>query len=225
MKKISRVFVPIFLSVLFSSQAFAGWEQAGDNQWKYEKDGTFLTNQWLEDRGNWYYLDENGLMIANATKNIEGAEYSFDSTGKCLNHGQTGRVYMNNKMGYSICIPEDTSTNAFDGELETFDISAQNMLLSFYNEEVPENLDPETYASVLELGFFEGIKENKIFIEKKPVQIGDFDFTRTRYDYGDGIVLDFYIGIQGHKILVIAVFYIPETEAKTQEVLNSLCKI
>lgn len=225
MKKFSRIFVSIFLSVLFSSQVFAGWQQAGDNQWKYEKDGAFLANQWFEDQGNWYYLDENGLMIANATRNIEGTEYSFDSTGKCLNYGGPGRVYMNNEMGYSICIPADTSTNAFDGQLENFDISAQNMLLSFYNEEVPGMLDPETYASVFELGFFEGTKESKIFIEKEPVQIGDFHFNRTRYDYGDGIILDFYIGIQGHKMLAIAALYIPETERKTQEVLNSLYKI
>lgn len=225
MKFFRRAIVTLFLVFLFSIQTFAGWEQAGDNQWKYEQEGIFLSNQWIEDQGNWYYLDENGLMLSNVVKIIDGVAYSFDSTGKCLNPGQSGRIFMNDRFGYSICIPNDVSTNAFDGDPETFDISTQNMLMSFYSDEVPENLDPETYANVFEMGFVEGIEGNKTFIEKKPIQIGDFHFTRTRYIYSGNINLDFYVSVQGHKMLAIAVVYIPKTEGKTQDVLNSLIKV
>ena len=44
-------------------QSASGWE-AVDNSWRYKKeDGAYVTNAWIQDNGNWYYFDENSLMV------------------------------------------------------------------------------------------------------------------------------------------------------------------
>ncbi|MGN0372567.1 MAG: choline-binding protein [Enterocloster sp.] len=46
----------------------SNWEYVDDN-WRYKQDdGTYLTNGWAQDsEGKWYYLDDEGLMMAGQT--------------------------------------------------------------------------------------------------------------------------------------------------------------
>ena len=45
-----------------------GWEAYGDT-WRYrQKDGSYITNAWVQDTdGKWYYFDESSLMVRNQT--------------------------------------------------------------------------------------------------------------------------------------------------------------
>jgi len=51
-------------------------------RWKYA-DGTYASNQWLKDEGEWYYLKSNGYMAANA--------WAKDSHGWCW-MGSNGKI-------------------------------------------------------------------------------------------------------------------------------------
>jgi glucan-binding YG repeat protein len=64
-------------SVATATVATAGWGQATDGTWIYNKaDGTKATG-WINDKGTWYYLNESGAMLANTT--VDG--YVLDATG------------------------------------------------------------------------------------------------------------------------------------------------
>ena len=78
--------------VYYDSQGYLirdEWKKGADNQWRYlNGDGGMAVNEWVDDT---YYVDENGLMIANKWLRIasdeEGAVngylwYYFDSSGK-----------------------------------------------------------------------------------------------------------------------------------------------
>lgn len=78
--------------VYYDSQGYLirdEWKKGADNQWRYlNGDGVMAVNEWVDDT---YYVDENGLMIANKWLRIasdeEGAVngyfwYYFDSSGK-----------------------------------------------------------------------------------------------------------------------------------------------
>jgi hypothetical protein len=60
-----------------AATATAGWVQATDGTWNYNKvDGTKATG-WINDKGTWYYLNESGAMLADTT--VDG--YVLDATG------------------------------------------------------------------------------------------------------------------------------------------------
>lgn len=226
MKKVKILLITTCISFLFSIQSFAGWVQQVNGQWKYDQNGMLATSQWIEDQGNWYYLDENGVMLSNTTQNIDGVDYTFDASGKWLDPNSsttiTYNTYSNTEIGYSLQIPSDVATTAFDGNTETFDISTQNILISFNNQIIPAHLDPAVYAAIFEAGFVNGIKGKLSFIDKTNTQLGEFEVTKTRYLYNDNINLDFYNCTRGYKTFVVCAFYIPETQAKVQEILNTL---
>ena len=68
MRKTKLFIATLAMSMLLSSTSLAGTWQAQDNgQWKYQNDdGSFATG-WIEDGGKNYYLDANGIMLANTT--------------------------------------------------------------------------------------------------------------------------------------------------------------
>ena len=40
--------------------------EESNNTWKYkQKDGTYVTDAWKQDNGNWYYFGENSIMVTN----------------------------------------------------------------------------------------------------------------------------------------------------------------
>ena len=68
MRKTKLFIATLAMSMLLSRTSLAGTWQAQDNgQWKYQNDdGSFATG-WIEDGGKSYYLDANGIMLANTT--------------------------------------------------------------------------------------------------------------------------------------------------------------
>ena len=40
-----------------------------------------MQHGWLSYNGNWYYLDENGVMVSNRSITIGGTVYYFDASG------------------------------------------------------------------------------------------------------------------------------------------------
>ena len=226
MKKVKILLVTTCISLLFSIQSFAGWVQQANGQWKYDQNGILATSQWIEDQGNWYYLDANGVMLSNTTQSIDGIVYTFDASGKWVDpstsNAITYRTFTNSEIGYSLQIPSDVDTTAFDGNTENFNISSQNILISFENQIIPAHLDPIVYAAIFEAGFINGIEGKLSFIDKTNTQLGEFAVTKTRYLYEDIINLDFYNCIRGYKTFVVCAMYIPETQAKVQEILNTL---
>ena len=62
-----------------------GWEK-GYAGWKYYKDGVYVCNDWVQDAGKWYYINNKGFNLADCVNiTINGIDYSFDSDGVCLN--------------------------------------------------------------------------------------------------------------------------------------------
>lgn len=47
---------------------FEGWNNEYDGNWRYfqKKDGYMVKSNWVQDKGKWYYLDKNGVMLTDA---------------------------------------------------------------------------------------------------------------------------------------------------------------
>ena len=56
-----------------------GWKNI-KGRWYYMKDYRKQTG-WIESEGKQYYLDPNGVMIHDTTMEVDGAVYTFDSSG------------------------------------------------------------------------------------------------------------------------------------------------
>ncbi len=66
MRKTKLLLTTLAMSTVLSNTAIAGtWQPQDSGQWKYQNDdGSFATG-WIEDGGKSYYLDANGIMLAN----------------------------------------------------------------------------------------------------------------------------------------------------------------
>ncbi|EHJ01753.1 cell wall binding repeat-containing protein [Clostridium sp. DL-VIII] len=70
-------------SVTTATVATAGWVQAIDGTWNYNKaDGTKATD-WINDKGTWYYLNELGVMKTGWISD-EGSWYYLNESGAML---------------------------------------------------------------------------------------------------------------------------------------------
>lgn len=64
-----------------SSTQDTGWIQDGKT-WKWLKaDGTYAKNEWIDDHGTWYYVNQWEEMVTG-WQTIEGKSYYFASTGE-----------------------------------------------------------------------------------------------------------------------------------------------
>ena len=66
-----------------------GWKSVTDKEeggriWYYFIDGKGYTG-WKKSKGKWYYLDEQGKMVADSSVTLKGVTYHFDGNGVCLN--------------------------------------------------------------------------------------------------------------------------------------------
>lgn len=64
-----------------------GWHKV-DGSWYYiDKKTGYMYVGWLQtDDKKWYYLLDNGKMVADKRKVVKGVEYIFDKDGICLNY-------------------------------------------------------------------------------------------------------------------------------------------
>lgn len=69
------------LSAALAVPAYAGtWKYVND-QWKYQRGANkFAYNEWIQDKGKYYYLDNDGY-VTTGWQQIEGRWYHMDSTG------------------------------------------------------------------------------------------------------------------------------------------------
>ena len=68
------------LSAALAVPAYAGtWKYVND-QWKYQRGANkFAYNEWIQDKGKYYYLDNDGY-VTTGWQQIEGQWYHMDST-------------------------------------------------------------------------------------------------------------------------------------------------
>ena len=76
-------------------QALAGWETDGEGNWSYREEDGSLLHGWVRDGGRWYYLDENGLMLSNELRHIDGISYRFFRDGRLAASTYVGLSYFN----------------------------------------------------------------------------------------------------------------------------------
>ena len=66
---------------VFGSMAFAGtWVQNG-NAWEYHENGAKLTNRWIENNGQWFYLKPDGNMANGEWIRISDIDYYMNEGG------------------------------------------------------------------------------------------------------------------------------------------------
>lgn len=70
----------------------------------------YLTNQWKQVWGYWYYFDESGRSLYNAWKEIDGKWYYFDQWSVMQHDTTTPDGYYVGSDG--AWIPEATESNA-----------------------------------------------------------------------------------------------------------------
>lgn len=77
-KSMKTLFCMILFAIFCTMTIWAGtWELQEDGGCKYKQDeGTYLSNVWIQENGKWYFLDENGLQVANGT--VEGYQLGAD---------------------------------------------------------------------------------------------------------------------------------------------------
>lgn len=76
----------------------AGWVPSGED-WKYQwDDETYAESTWIEDQGNWYYINGDGIM-ATGWINVDGSRYFLTDSGQML----TGLVKIDGKVYYIDC--------------------------------------------------------------------------------------------------------------------------
>lgn len=68
MRKLRLFMATALLTLSVGMTAFAGaWQAQENGQWKYQNDDGSYATGWIEDSGKNYYLDANGIMLANTT--------------------------------------------------------------------------------------------------------------------------------------------------------------
>ncbi len=110
---VKEVAVLAILAVLGRTDpVYAGWQKQEDS-WKYEQDGAWARDHWIQDESGWYYLGQDEKMAVGWRK-IGGYWYFFnpisDGTcgrmmtgwqwvdGRCYYLAQTGNIYPEGAM-------------------------------------------------------------------------------------------------------------------------------
>lgn len=230
MKKIKILFVATCFSVFFTNHAFAGWVQNEIGQWKYTQDDTTATNQWIEDNGNWYYVNENGIMLSDISQEINGTNYTFDSSGKCINPdaspvSNSTRTYINKEIGFSVDIPPSVTTDAFDSENPYFKIIADGLLINYSYNIVNLNNNPWAHALYYEDWFCKDIGDHLTFVERSYDKLGDFYVYKSRYLLDAYQPLEFYSYVEGQKVIAITASYSNDKYDIAMQILNSMKKV
>jgi hypothetical protein len=230
MKKVKTILVATCFSILISIQSFAGWVQNENGQWKYTQGDTAVTNQWIEDNKNWYYVNENGIMLSDTTQEINGTNYTFDTSGKCINPNSSSadnaiRTYINKDIGFSIDIPSNVTTDAFDTDNPYFKVKADGFLINYYYNSVNPNNNPWGEALFYEDQFCKNNGDQLTFDSRSYVKLGDFYVYKSRYLLNTNCPLEFYSYVEGQKVIAITTTYGNDKQDSVLQILNSMKKI
>ena len=225
--KLKALIIATGLSALFSFQALAGWVEIDNGQWTYEQDGNRVSSEWIEDQGGWYYLNADGIMLAGTTQNINGTDYTFDTSGRWQEQSsaQTGinaGVYTNAEFKYSLQIPADMPYTLQDnGNLDMGSgITLINIGHMTYTD---SSINITERAEAFVNNFKTDTADDFPFQYTTEVQLGDMTFTRYHFysGYYDASV-DLYIGLQEHGFMSVFTGYVSETEPTVQNILRTI---
>ena len=72
---------------MYVSNDWYKWTVSDDMVWVYVENGVITSSKWIKWNNGWYYVDSNGIMLANTTTTIDGKSYHFNSSGLCDSAG------------------------------------------------------------------------------------------------------------------------------------------
>jgi len=230
MKKLKVLLTTACFSFLFSMEAFANWVQVDSGQWKYDLFGTYISNQWVEDEGNWYYLDDNGIMLANITQEINSASYTFDTSGKCMNPGtidyKNTKAFIREDIGFSVDIPTKVTTDAFNTTDENFSIESEDFYINLGFANIESDLNPWGYGLQAETQFCKDYQNDAVQVSTSYKKLGDFYMYYREYLLYNSAYIDFYSYVEDHKVIsIVQVSYSKSSRERSTDILNTLKKI
>lgn len=86
MRKVKLLFTTFAMSIVLGGTSLAGtWTSPSTGQWKYQNDDGSYATGWIKDNNKSYYLDDNGIMLSNATTPdgyYVGADGAWDGNEK-----------------------------------------------------------------------------------------------------------------------------------------------
>lgn len=141
-KRLILTVASLMLTAAMAVPAFAGTWKYENNQWKYQR-GTnnYVYNDWVEDKGNWYYMNNSGWMLTG-WQNIDGNWYYFDETGV----RQTGWKEIDGKWYFLYpngIMAANTTVNGHQ-------LGADGAWISAEGETVPSNITDLTTAYLVQ---------------------------------------------------------------------------
>jgi len=191
MKRIKTVVIltAIFSSISFTS--FAGQWKNNNESWKYQNDdGTFSTKSWQKINSKWYYFDEGGNMLSNATtpdgykvsesgewieetkNNIpdSGVKYQFESSGD----------WVSKKLipeGEYIYYPKERIRNPIINGSSSIESSTFNYIKLYKGDDVK----PGTYISVSKAEILV-ISGDGVFLVGRDIKEGTYNLSKKPDD-------------------------------------------
>lgn len=110
-KRLAVTITALVLSMLMAVPVFAGtWKQV-DGKWRYQRGANkYAYNEWVEDKGNFYYMGNDGNMMTG-WQQIGGQWYYLDTAGIL----QTGWLKDNDKWYYLLPMGTMAVNTIIDG--------------------------------------------------------------------------------------------------------------
>lgn len=190
----NNIILPFFITVMiiFSSfTSFAGeWKLDASGWWYQNDDNTYPASKWEEINGKWYYFNEGGYMLSDATTpdgytvsksgewlpseesvNVKdsGKSYKFDKAGKWVSKGDIPE-------GEYVYYPSDSiKTSIIEGS------SSLNSNFNYIKLYTDDMINPGTYVPVSDVGVLDITKEG-VFLVGRDVKEGTYNLTPFKYD-------------------------------------------
>lgn len=192
MKKSKIIFSSMILSSLFCLSVFAGEWQHNDSGWRYQEgNGSYATSEWKEIKGNWYYFNEGGYMLSDATT-PDG--YIVDKSGEWIEPKETvapsstAKTYTFSEKDRWVNkgkIPEGEYVYYPNTQMKDAIISGSSSLncnfnyIRLYKDDV---LNPGTYVPVSDAGELD-ITKDGVFLVGRDIKAGTYNLVPIK---GDG---------------------------------------
>lgn len=207
-----------------------------------DENGWLCRNRWIQENGQWKYVDELGCMVSSVTRTIDGVQYTFGADGilrdECTRPAQefqlgtlNGKSYTNAWADLSLTFPETAKVLKGNGSEITYALAG--------GEHVEPD-DPElSYRITVDLVDMEMDLDR--YLEKLTAynstggyqvdfagieRIGGYDYRvcRSSYRFPDGSAhhSDWYIRqIDGKKVEMHFNYY-DELKPQADQVFNSI---
>ena len=58
-----------------------GWQMIEGEWYYFDNEGLMISSQWVSNGDNWFYMNYDGKMVADKAREIDGVVYMFDESG------------------------------------------------------------------------------------------------------------------------------------------------